>query len=317
MAAKVVFMGTAAFAVPALRMLAARSDVTVSLVISQPSRAAGRGKQPTPPPVAAAALELGLRLKQPESLKSDEVHAMLAAEGADLFVVAAYGQILRQRTLDLPRRGCINIHGSLLPRWRGAAPITWSIAAGDATTGVAIMQMERGLDTGPVFEQRLLMIGDTETAGELHDRLADLGGSLLAELLPAILGGTAPTTPQPARGATYARMLTRADRTIPFSQRAASVADWINGMTPWPGAAAMVEGELVLLCRARPVEGSHTLEPGQVVAADARNGLFLAAGEGTLLEVLELQRAGKRVMPAKVVLNGWCPAAGTRFEPVA
>jgi methionyl-tRNA formyltransferase len=112
-------------------------------------------------------------------------------------------------------------------------------------------------------------------------------------------------------------MLTRADRTIPFSQRAASVADWINGMTPWPGAAAMVEGELVLLCRARPVEGSHALEPGQVVAADARNGLFLAAGEGTLLEVLELQRAGKRVMPAKVVLNGWCPAAGTRFEPVA
>lgn len=317
MAAKVVFMGTAAFAVPALRMLAARSDVTVSLVISQPSRAAGRGKQSTPPPVAAAALELGLRLEQPESLKSDEVHAMLAAEDADLFVVAAYGQILRQRTLDLPRRGCVNIHGSLLPRWRGAAPITWSIAAGDATTGVAIMQMERGLDTGPVFEQRLLMIGDTETAGELHDRLADLGGSLLAELLPAILDGTAPTTPQPARGATYARMLTRADRTIPFSQRAASVADWINGMTPWPGAAAMVEGELVLLCRARPVEGSHTLEPGQVVAADARNGLFLAAGEGTLLEVLELQRAGKRVMPAKVVLNGWCPAAGTRFEPVA
>ncbi len=317
MTAKIVFMGTAAFSVPALRMLAARTDATVSLVISQPSRAAGRGKQPTPPPVAAAALELGLRLEQPESLKSDEVHALLEAEHADLFVVAAYGQILRQRTLDLPRRGCVNIHGSLLPRWRGAAPISWSIAAGDATTGVAIMQMERGLDTGPVFAQRPLMIGDTETAGELHDRLALLGADLLADLLPAILAGSATAAPQPARGTTYARMLTRADRTIPFSQRAASVADWINGMTPWPGAAATVEGELVLLSRARPVEGSHALEPGQVVAADARNGLFLAAGEGTLLEVLELQRAGKRVMPTKVVLNGWCPATGTRFEPVA
>jgi methionyl-tRNA formyltransferase len=232
-------------------------------------------------------------------------------------VVAAYGQILRQRTLDLPRLGCLNIHGSLLPRWRGAAPISWSIAAGDATTGVALMQMERGLDTGPVFAQRPLMIGDTETAGELHDRLATLGADLLADLLPAILAGSATAELQPARGATYARMLTRADRTIPFAQRAASVADWINGMTPWPGAAATVEGELVLLCRARPVDGTHALEPGQVVAADARSGLFLAAGEGTVLEVLELQRAGKRVMPAKVVLNGWCPATGRRFEPVA
>ena len=200
---------------------------------------------------------------------------------------------------------------------RGAAPISWSIAAGDATTGVALMQMERGLDTGPVFAQRPLMIGDTETAGELHDRLATLGADLLADLLPAILAGSATAEPQPARGATYARMLTRADRTIPFAQRASSVADWINGMTPWPGAAATVEGELVLLCRARPVDGTHALEPGQVVAADARSGLFLAAGEGTVLEVLELQRAGKRVMPAKVVLNGWCPATGIRFEPVA
>lgn len=317
MAAKVVFMGTAAFAVPALRMLAARSDVTVSLVISQPSRAAGRGKQPTPPPVAAAAAELGLRLEQPESLKTDEVHAMLAAEDADLFVVAAYGQILRQRTLDLPRRGCINIHGSLLPRWRGAAPISWSIAAGDATTGVAIMQMERGLDTGPVFEQRLVMIGDSETASELHDRLAELGGSLLAALLPGILDGSATTVPQPARGATYARMLTRADRNIDFMQPSPAVADWINGMTPWPGAAAMVEGELVLLSRARATALRHEAEPGIVFVADAKQGLFITAGDGSVVEVLELQRAGKRVMPAKVVLNGWCPAPGTRFEPVA
>lgn len=316
MAAKVVFMGTAAFAVPALRMLAAREDVTVSLVISQPSRAAGRGKQPTPPPVAAAAAELGLRLEQPESLKTDEVHALLAAEAADLFVVAAYGQILRQRTLDLPRRGCVNIHGSLLPRWRGAAPISWSIAAGDATTGVAIMQMERGLDTGPVFAQQPVMIGDAETAGELHDRLAALGATLLAERLPAILAGTAPSEPQPARGATYARMLTRADRSIDFARPAPAVADWINGMTPWPGAAAMVEGELVLLSRARAAALRHEAEPGTVVTADAKQGLFLAAGEGTVVEVLELQRAGKRVMPAKVVLNGWCPAPGTRFEPV-
>ena len=159
MTAKIVFMGTAAFSVPALRMLAARTDVTVSLVISQPSRAAGRGKQPTPPPVAAAALELGLRLEQPESLKSDEVHALLAAEEADLFVVAAYGQILRQRTLDLPRLGCLNIHGSLLPRWRGAAPISWSIAAGDATTRGALRWSR---DLGQQYGDTWLDAADTE-----------------------------------------------------------------------------------------------------------------------------------------------------------
>lgn len=317
MAARVVFMGTAAFAVPALRMLAGRSDLSVVCVVSQPSRAAGRGRQPSPPPVAAAALELGLRLEQPEALKTDEVHAMLEALDADLFVVAAYGQILRQRTLDLPRRGCINLHGSLLPRWRGAAPISWSIAAGDATSGVAIMQMERGLDTGPVYVQQALMIGDTETAGELHDRLASLGASLLSQHVASLLAGTAIAEPQPTRGTTYARMLTRADRSVPFAASAAAVANWVNGMTPWPGAAAMVDGELVLLCRARATDLRHEGEPGTVIAANGKDGLLLATGEGGVVEVLALQRAGKRVMNAREVLNGWAPPVGTRFEPVS
>jgi methionyl-tRNA formyltransferase len=309
-------MGTAEFAVPPLRMLAGRSDVEVVLVVSQPDRPAGRGRQPQPPPVAVAARELGLDLFQPESLKSDEAFERLSALRPELIVVTAYGQILRQRVLDIPRHGCVNVHASLLPRWRGAAPISWAVTAGDAVTGVAVMRMERGLDTGPVLDQRVVMIRDAETAGELHDRLAPLGAELLGSLLPGILDGSVEPVPQPQARSSYARMLTRADRRVDFAAPARAVADHVNGMTPWPGAATRIGDELVLLCRAAAAgDSAGGLAPATVVAADER-GLIVACGDGQAVRILELQRAGRRRMAASEALRGWSLAPGTQLADV-
>lgn len=319
MPVRVVFMGTPDFAVPSLRALAAAEGCDVTLVVTQPDRRRGRGKQLTPPPVGAAADGLGIPRFQPESLKTDEAWARLADEDADLYVVAAYGQILRQRVLDLPRHGCVNVHASLLPRWRGAAPIQWSVAHGDGVTGVSIMQMERGLDTGPVWSMSAVMISETETAGELHDRLAMLGAELLVQTLPAILDGDTRPTPQASSRTSYARMLTRDDRRVDFAWPANRVAWHINGMTPWPGVKVACGDDGLTLSRARPseIEVAPDTPPGAVVLADADSGLHVACGDGRAVEILEMQRAGKRVMPARTCLLGMSMPEPAAFEPVA
>ncbi len=296
-------MGTPDFAVQSLRALHTDPGVEVTLVVSQPDKRSGRGNKLRPTPVKAAAIELGIPTYQPETLRDPVAIQRLEEEAADLFVVAAYGQILRKRLLEMPRLGCVNVHASLLPRWRGAAPIHRSIAAGDAVSGVSIMQMERGLDTGPVYKMASVMIGDTETAGELHDRLSALGADLLVECLPLIDSDDFVPTPQPSTRTTYAKMLGGADKPLSFEGNAEDVVARINGMSPWPGARTTMAGEAVTVLRARVSEHEALGAPGEILAAAMKSGLHVSAGKGAI-EILELKRPGKRGMAAKDCLNG-------------
>ncbi|RCW79423.1 methionyl-tRNA formyltransferase [Paracoccus lutimaris] len=288
---RVIFMGTPDFSVPALRAIAARHEVVA--VYSQPPRAAGRGQKPRPSPVQRAAEELGLMVRVPERLKSAEDQAEFAALGADVAVVVAYGLILPQPVLDAPRLGCLNIHASLLPRWRGAAPIHRAVMAGDAETGVAIMQMEAGLDTGPVLAEARTAIGPQDTTADLHDRLAGMGAALITETLERLpLAATA----QAAEGVTYAAKIDKAEARIGWSRPAAEVDRLIRGLSPFPGAWCLIGEERVKLLRSRLVAGSGA--PGQVLG-----GFSIACGIGAI-EVLEAQREGKRPMPADEILRG-------------
>ncbi|MFT6398698.1 MAG: methionyl-tRNA formyltransferase [Bradymonadia bacterium] len=300
---KTIFMGTPDFAVPSLRALHSDPRVDVCLVVSQPDKRSGRGNKLRATPVKAAAMELEIPTFQPDTLRTPEAIERLQQEGADLFVVAAYGQILRKSLLETPRLGCVNVHASLLPRWRGAAPIHRAIAAGDAVTGVSIMRMERGLDTGPVYQMATVMIGDTETAGELHDRLGTLGADLLVECLPVIESDDFIPTPQPTTRTTYAKMLGAEDKTLSFEGKAENVVARINGMSPAPGARTSLAGEVVTVMKARVSSVEESGPPGQVLAASMKAGLHVAAGEGAV-EFLELKRPGKRAMSAQDCLNG-------------
>lgn len=288
---RVIFMGTPEFSVPVLQALAARHDVVC--VYSQPPRPAGRGKAERKSAVQAAAEALGLPVRHPLSLKGAAEQAEFAALNADVAVVVAYGLILPQPVLDAPRHGCLNIHASLLPRWRGAAPIQRAIMAGDRQTGVCIMQMEAGLDTGPVLLRQALEIGAEETAAELHDRLSALGAGLIVEALDRL---PLPAEPQPAEGVTYAAKIDKAEARVDFRRPAAEVDRLIRGLSPFPGAWVDVAGERVKLLRSRLAEGQGA--PGQVL-----HGFTVACGTGAV-EVLEAQREGKRPMPAGEVLRG-------------
>lgn len=288
---RVIFMGTPDFSVPALRAIAAGHEVAA--VYSQPPRAAGRGQKPRPSPVQRAAEELGLPVRVPAGLKTAEAQAEFAALGADLAVVVAYGLILPQPVLDAPRLGCLNIHASLLPRWRGAAPIHRAILAGDAETGVAIMQMEAGLDTGPVLAEARTPIGADETTSDLHDRLADLGAGLIVDVLARL---PLPATPQPAEGVSYAAKIDKAEARIDWTRPAAEVQRQIRALSPFPGAWCLVGDERVKLLRAALAAGAG--DPGQVLP-----GFVIACGEGAI-EVREAQRPGKRPMPAAEFLRG-------------
>lgn len=304
MKARVVFMGTPDFAVPSLVALHEDDRVELVQVISQPDRAKGRGKKLASPPVVQKARALGVDVAQPESMKAPAAMEAFAALQADLCVVAAYGQILKPAVLDAPRLGCINVHASLLPRWRGAAPIHRAIAAGDAVTGVSIMQMAEGLDTGDVWRMEAVMIGDEETSGELHDRLAALGASTLVDALADILDQRRLPEAQPHVRTTYAKMLKPIDREIDFGGHAVQVACVINGMSPWPGVRVHAVGEKLTLLRARVTgDGAADVAPGTVMTANAKVGLHIACGEGTI-EVLEVKRPGKRAMPTRDALNG-------------
>lgn len=288
---RVIFMGTPGFSVPALEAVAARHEVVC--VYTQPPRAAGRGQKPRPSPVQAAAEALGLTVRTPARLKAPEDQADFAALGADVAVVVAYGLILPQPVLDAPRLGCLNIHASILPRWRGAAPIHRAVMAGDAETGVAIMQMEAGLDTGPVLAEARTPIGPEETTGDLHDRLADMGAALIAEVLDRL---PLDAVPQSEDGVTYAAKIDKAEARIDWTRPAAEVDRLIRGLSPFPGAWCEVAGERVKLLRARVVPGEGA--PGAVLGP-----LVVACGAGAV-EVLELQRQGKRPLPTAEALRG-------------
>ncbi|MFC2966619.1 methionyl-tRNA formyltransferase [Acidimangrovimonas pyrenivorans] len=290
---KIVFMGTPEFSVPVLEALAAEHEVIC--VYCQPPRPAGRGKKERPSPVQARAEALGLPVRHPRSLRNDEAQAEFAALGADVGVVVAYGLILPQPILDAPGHGCLNIHASLLPRWRGAAPIHRAIMAGDAETGVCIMQMEAGLDTGPVLLRRATPIGDEETTADLHDRLSRIGAEAILEAL-ARLDELEPA-PQPEDGVTYAEKIDKAEARVDFARPAVEVCRLIRGLSPFPGAWVEIEGERLKLLRCRLAEGSGA--PGQVL-----DGLTVACGDGAV-EITLAQRQGKRPMTAGELLRGW------------
>ena len=285
-------MGTPDFSVPVLEALHAAHQILA--VYCQPPRPAGRGKADRPTPVHARALQLGLPVRHPVSLKSAEVQAEFAALGADVAVVVAYGLILPQVVLDAPARGCLNIHASLLPRWRGAAPIHRAIMAGDARTGVCIMQMEAGLDTGPVLLREETAIGATETTADLHDRLSQMGARLIVQALER-LADLRPET-QPEAGVTYAAKIDKAEARIDWTRPAVEVDRQIRGLSPFPGAWCDIGGERVKLLRSRLAEGAGV--PGQVL-----HGLTIACGSGAV-EITEAQREGKRPATARDFLNG-------------
>ena len=285
-------MGTPAFAVPALRALAARHQVVA--VYSQPPRPAGRGQAPRPSAVEAAARDAGLPVKTPVSLRNPEAQAELAALRAEVAVVVAYGLILPQAVLDMPRHGCLNIHASLLPRWRGAAPIHRAVMAGDAETGLCIMAMEAGLDTGPVLLRQALPIGPAETTGDLHDRLAGLGAEMIVQALQGL--ATRSSTPQSACGITYAAKIDKAEARIDWTRPATEVDRLIRGLSPAPGAWCMAGTERLRLLRSRVAQGQGA--PGTRIG-----GLVVACGTGAV-EITLAQREGKRPMAAEDILRG-------------
>jgi methionyl-tRNA formyltransferase len=301
---RIVFMGSPEFAVPALRAVAARHDIVS--VLTQPDRPQGRGQRLAPPPVKVAAEELGLDVVQPEKLRA-EVREQLVASVADLFVVVAYGKILGRRVLAIPRLGCVNVHASLLPRYRGAAPIQWAVLRGERCTGVTIMQLDEGMDTGPMILQREVPIGPADTAGSLHDRLAPLGAELLMVEIAGLAVQTLVAKPQPEEGACLAPMLSKEDGRVDFSRPAGEVDCWIRGMDPWPGAFTTIGEERLRLFRPRRAVGSG--RPGEVLAVDSR-GLLVACGQDAVF-VGELQLAGRRRMSAEALLAGRAIPLGT------
>ena len=303
---KLIFAGTPEFAAQALSAIVAAGH-EVALVLTQPDRPAGRGMTLQPSAVKKVALEHGIEVFQPQTLKNEEAQAKIAAVGAEVMVVAAYGLILPQAVLDLPRFGCINIHASLLPRWRGAAPIQRALLAGDAATGVCIMQMEAGLDTGPVLLRGEFPIDAGDTTATLHDRLAALGAQLVVEALGKL---PLPTEAQPAEGVTYAHKIEKAEAAIDWSKSAAELDRHIRAFNPFPGAQAQFGGQTVKLWQATPVEGKGQI--GTVLAVD-RQQVVIACGDGALA-VTELQKAGGKRLPVQQFLAGHPLKVGDRFD---
>jgi methionyl-tRNA formyltransferase len=296
---RIVFAGTPEFSVPALDALAVAGH-TLAAVYTQPDRPAGRGRALTSSPVKRRALELGLPVEQPPSLKNPEAVARLVAHRPDLMVVVAYGLILPQAVLDVPRLGCLNIHASLLPRWRGAAPIQRAILAGDTLTGITIMQMDAGLDTGPMLLMRPVEIGAEETAGQLHDRLAATGAAAVVEAIDLWQGGQVGPVPQPAEGATYAAKLRKEEAAIDWAQAAVSIARQVRAFNPWPVAETRWQGQQLRIWEAS-VEPAASGVPGQVVEASGGR-LVVATGDGAL-GVRRLQLAGRGALTAGEFLN--------------
>ena len=298
---RIVFAGTPDFAVPSLRAAAQRNEVVAAY--TQPDRPAGRGRELTPSPVKREALLRGIEVVQPENFRSAVSKDALRALKPDLMIVVAYGLILPQSVLDIPTYGCWNVHASLLPRWRGAAPIQRAIEAGDTQSGVCLMQMEKGLDTGPVLLSQALEIGADETGGQLHDRLAALGAQVLADGLGLLRAGIRPVPKaQPEIGVTYANKLDKAEAKLDWSQPAIVLANKVRAFNPWPMAEAVVAGERLRLHGSVAVDEAHNVAPGTLLRA-ARDGLDVACGEG-VLRIRVLQREGGKAITAADYLNG-------------
>lgn len=298
---RAVFAGTPEFAVPCLEACRI-GGIDLAAVYTQPDRRAGRGRKLLSSPVKQAAQDAGIAVEQPNTLKTAETQARLAALAPDLLIVVAYGQILPQAVLDTPRLGCWNVHASLLPRWRGAAPIQRAIAAGDSETGVCLMRMEAGLDTGPVLLQKRTPISGEDTGGSLHDRLARLGAEVLGEGLHRMLQGeTLAATPQPGSGATYAHKLGKAEAALDPTASASELERTIRAFDPWPGATLDLGGERIRIWRAEALEYAAPAAPGSIVAAGA-DGIDVACATG-VLRIHELQRPGARRIHAADYLN--------------
>ncbi|MDR1075191.1 MAG: methionyl-tRNA formyltransferase [Xanthomonadaceae bacterium] len=297
---RIVFAGTPAFAVPCLRA-AARNKEAIA-VYTRPDRPAGRGRELTASAVKQEAQALQIPVLQPESLKREEsLHSLRQLE-PDLLIVVAYGLILPQAVLDIPKFGCWNVHASLLPRWRGAAPIQRAIEAGDPETGVCLMKMEAGLDTGPVLLSLLTPIHPQETAGQLHDRLAKLGAQALSDGLGLLRAGIRPVPqPQSREGVTYAHKLEKSEVLLDWNQPAAKLANKVRAFEPWPVAEAMIAGERLRIHEAHALDAGHVAAPGAVLAAQ-KEGIDIACGEG-VLRIRAVQRAGGRTMPVADYLN--------------
>ncbi len=310
----VVFMGTPEFALRALEAIH-RSHHRVVGVVSQPDRPKGRGQALVPPPVAAFARAEGLPLYQPERCNDAAFRSRIRDLGADIAVVAAFGHILGPKALAVPRLGCVNIHASLLPRHRGASPISAAIDAGDAETGVAIMQMDPGMDTGPVFTMARVPIASDDTTPTLHDKLAALGASLIVDALDGIEAGTLTATPQPEEGVTYAAKLEKAMADLDWAEPADALSRHIRAQQPWPGARASVGGRIVRLHPpVRVADGwRHDGSPGTVLAVGPE-GVRVACGAGTVLSLTTLQAEGRRALPAAQFVRGFELEPGMHFE---
>ena len=308
---RTVFMGTPRFAVPSLAALAESVDVT--LVLCNPDRPAGRGRSMASPPVKEEAVRLGIPVFQPEKARHPDAVAHIADESPDLIVVVAYGHILPKSILDIPRAGCINVHASLLPKYRGAAPINWAVARGETVTGITIMRMDEGMDTGPILHVREMPIGAEDTAETMFSELSILGAEALREALRGLREGTLDETPQDAALATYAPMLTKEHGRIDWSRPAREVRDLVRGMTPWPSAFALHAGKtLKVLSSAVAGESGAAGEPGEVVAL-GRDGISVACGEG-VLRLHAVQPEGGKAMDAWAYAQGRRVAAGERLS---
>lgn len=301
---RVTFMGTPVFSVPVLDALV-NAGHEIVCVYCQPPRPSGRGKKERPSPVQARAEELGLMVRTPTSLKDAKEQADFAGLDADVAVVVAYGLILPQPVLDAPARGCLNIHASLLPRWRGAAPIHRAIMAGDTETGVCIMQMEAGLDTGPVLSRQRTDIGAGDTTASLHDRLSDMGASLIVQTLDALGGKTA--MPQATAGVTYAQKIEKSEARVDWRKPAVEIDRLIRGLSPFPGAWTLHGETRIKLLASKPAQGSGA--PGAVLLDPLR----VVCGEGAV-ELTRLQRAGKGPQDAQEFLRGWPLESGTQLD---
>lgn len=308
----VVFFGTAEIACPSLSALAKSAFATVRAVVSQPDRPSGRELKLHPTAVKARAAELGLPVLQPERARAEDFLQQLRGLAPDVIVVMAYGQILPQALLDIPRHGCVNIHTSILPKYRGAAPIQWAILNGDAETGVTLMKMDAGMDTGPMIAVARTPIAPDDNAQTLHDRLGEMGAALLLESLPGYVDGSLQPAPQP-EGATHARKITKEDGRLAWNEPARSLWNRVRGLTPWPGAFTQLPNQpkpvMLKVWKADVASGSGT--PGEILGA-GRDGIVVAAGADAL-RLLEVQREGGKRLPARDFLTG-CPlASGQRF----
>lgn len=310
---KIVFMGTPAFSAPILSMLV-EEGYEVAAVVTQPDRPVGRKKVMTPPPVKEQALIHGIEVLQPEKLKGSAEWERLQTINPDLIVTAAFGQLLPQEVLDLPRLGAINVHASLLPKYRGGAPIHQAVIDGEPTTGVTIMYMEKKLDAGDIISQVELPIEDTDTTGTLFDKLSAAGTELLKETLPSIVNGTNPRSPQNEQLVTFARNISREQERLDWTKSARDLWNQVRGLSPWPGAYTTFQETVVKIWAATPVDGKQGATPGEIIAT---NGVFqVQTGDGKALEIQELQPAGKKKLSIEEFLRGVGQSyrVGDKFE---